>query len=163
MDDVLPLVHHFLRTMRPSRPSLELEEPVREYLLTRDYPGNVRDLRQLVSRICKSHVGDGPITVGDIPPDERPAREASAGWWQDASFTQSIRRALRGGVGLKDIGRIASDTAIRLALAEEQGNLQRAARRLGVTDRALQLRKAQWGAQTAGSSPLMAGGSLTLE
>ncbi|MFY0523164.1 sigma 54-interacting transcriptional regulator [Archangium gephyra] len=149
-EDLLPLVHHFLRKMRPGRPPLELEEPVREYLLTRDYPGNVRDLRQLVSRICKSHVGDGPITVGDIPPDERPAGAASARWWQDTSFTQSIRRALRGGVGLKDIGRIASETAIRLALAEEQGNLQRAARRLGVTDRALQLRKAQWGAQAAG-------------
>jgi len=152
MEDLLPLVHHFLRTMRPGRPLLTLEEPVREYLLTRDYPGNVRDLRQLVSRICKSHVGDGPITVGDIPPDERPAGDVSARWWQDTSFTQSIRRALRGGVGLKDIGRIASDTAIRLALAEEQGNLQRAARRLGVTDRALQLRKAQWGEQAAASS-----------
>ncbi|WP_375754502.1 sigma 54-interacting transcriptional regulator [Corallococcus exercitus] len=161
MEDLLPLVHHFLQTMRPGRPPLELEEPVREYLLTRDYPGNVRDLRQLVSRICKSHVGDGPITVGDIPPDERPVGNESATWWQDTSFTQSIRRALRGGVGLKDISRIASDTAIRLTLAEEQGSLQRAARRLGVTDRALQLRKAQWGNQTADSPSLMPGDSLT--
>jgi hypothetical protein len=45
-------------------------------------------------------------------------------------------------VGLKDIGRIATDAAIRIAVVEEEGNLQRAARRLGVTDRALQLRKA---------------------
>jgi transcriptional regulator with GAF, ATPase, and Fis domain len=142
-EDILPLAHHFLRQLRPDVP-LELDAPVREYLLKRDYPGNVRELRQLVGRLCKRHVGTGPITVGDIPPDELPPAEG-LGDWQDASFAQAIRRALALGAGLKEIGRIASDTAIRLAIADEQGNLQRAARRLGVTDRALQLRKAQWG------------------
>ena len=36
----------------------------------------------------------------------------------------------------------AKDLAIRLAVAREDGNLQRAAKRLGVTDRALQIRRA---------------------
>lgn len=140
-EDILPLAQHFLQTMRPDV-VLELDPHVREYLLKRGYPGNVRELRQLIGRICKRHVGTGPITVGDIPPDELPSSEG-LGDWRDASFAQAIQRALSLGVGLKEIGRIASDTAIRLALAEEQGNLQRAARRLGVTDRALQLRRAQ--------------------
>ena len=45
-------------------------------------------------------------------------------------------------MSLKDIGREAEDIAERIVLEEEQGNLQRAAQRLGVTDRALQLRRA---------------------
>ncbi|NBD09381.1 MULTISPECIES: sigma-54 dependent transcriptional regulator [Corallococcus] len=140
-EDILPLAQHFLRSMRPDM-ALELDPHVREYLLKRSYPGNIRELRQLIGRLCKRHVGTGPITVGDIPPDELPSSEG-LGDWQDVSFAQAIQRALSLGVGLKEIGRSASDTAIRLALAEEQGNLQRAARRLGVTDRALQLRRAQ--------------------
>ena len=140
-EDILPLTRHFLRLFKPDA-TLELEAPVSEYLLRRDYPGNVRELRQLVGRICRRHVGPGPISVGDIPPDELPALKGH-GDWKDASFAQAIRRALALGAGLKEIGRVASDTAIQLALAEEQGNLQRAARRLGVTDRALQLRRAQ--------------------
>jgi hypothetical protein len=43
---------------------------------------------------------------------------------------------------LREISAAAGDLAIRLALAEEDGNLQRAAGRLGVTPRALQLRRA---------------------
>jgi hypothetical protein len=47
------------------------------------------------------------------------------------------------GLGLRDIGLAATDCAVRLAMAREDGSVQRAARRLGVTDRALQLRRAQ--------------------
>ncbi len=153
-EDILPLTRHFLRAARPGRPELELDEPVREFLLRRSYPGNVRELRQVVLRLCKRHVGEGPLSVGDIPPDELAAVQLlGAGGdgngggepWQDAAFRASIRRALALGVGLKEIGRIAADTAIQLAIGEEEGNLQRAARRLGVTDRALQLRRAQHG------------------
>jgi transcriptional regulator with GAF, ATPase, and Fis domain len=43
---------------------------------------------------------------------------------------------------LREISAAAVDLAIGVALAEEDGNLQRAARRLGVTPRALQLRRA---------------------
>ena len=57
-------------------------------------------------------------------------------------FERTIRKALAWGVGLKDIGRVAEDVAVRNAVAAEDGNLQRAARRLGVTDRTLQLRRA---------------------
>ncbi|WP_437672186.1 sigma 54-interacting transcriptional regulator [Sorangium sp. So ce131] len=137
-EDILPLVHHLIRTFLPEASPPELDDPVREYFLRRSYAGNVRELRQLVSRVCRQHVGPGPITVGDLPLDELPAVAPTA--WQDAAFTQAIRRALSLGVGLREISRITSETAIHLAL-EEHGNLQRAAKHLGVTDRALQLRK----------------------
>ncbi len=140
-EDILPLFRHFLAEAIPGGEAPELDEPVRELLLRRPYPGNVRDLKQLAARIAYRHVGPGPVTLGDLPEDERPAEGCGA--WPDAEFEVSIRRALEQGVGLKDIGRLASETAIRAAVNAEEGNLQRAAQRLGVTDRALQMRKAQ--------------------
>lgn len=141
--DILPLARHFMGQLRPPEEPPELDEPVREYLLKREYPGNVRDLKQLAARIINRHVGPGPITVGDIAEEERPSQESASVDWCDASFEQAIRRALSLGVGLKEIGGAATETAIRIAVGDEAGNLQRAARKLGVTDRALQIRRAE--------------------
>jgi transcriptional regulator with GAF, ATPase, and Fis domain len=140
-DDILPLARHFLRAFRPDAPSLDFDTSVRDYLINRAYPGNVRDLRQLITRIASRHVGPGPITLGDIPDDERPLQVRAPRHWRDAEFAQGIRQALACGAKLKEISHAATDTAIRLAVHDENGNLQLAARRLGVTDRALQMRR----------------------
>ena len=71
-----------------------------------------------------------------------PTAEAALGDWCDEAFERAIARAVLLGAPLKEIGRVAESTAVRLAVGQEQGNLQRAAQRLGVTDRALQLRRA---------------------
>ncbi len=140
-DDILPLARHFLKQHRPAD-ALELGPDVADYLLRRAYPGNVRDLRQLMYRIAHRHVGPGPVTVGGVPADERPDDPPAAADWYAGPFEDALRRALALGVGLKDIGRAAENTAVRIAVGDERGNLQRAARKLGVTDRALQLRRA---------------------
>src|SRR5439155_3696 len=62
--------------------------------------------------------------------------------WRGDGFVRAIRRAVAHGVTLREIGTAATDAAIAIALGEEDGNLQRAARRLGLTPRALQLRRA---------------------
>jgi transcriptional regulator with GAF, ATPase, and Fis domain len=141
-DDILPLVRFFLAQMDPAAETVELDPAVREYLLTRDYPGNVRDLRQVVARLWQRHCGSGPITVGDVPERERPSGPAQRPCWPDPGFEGAIRHAVELGIGLKEIGQIAADLATQLVLEQEGGNLQRAARRLGVTDRALQIRRA---------------------
>lgn len=142
-EDTLPLVYHFMQELRSDdEETPELDEPVREYLLKREYPGHIRDLKQLVTRIRSRHVGTGPITVGDIPEEEHPSRELGPAEWQDELFEHSIRRALAQGVGLKEIRRAAEETAIRITVGNENGNLQQAARKLRVTDRALQMRRA---------------------
>ncbi len=144
-EDILPLAQRFLAealATPPAKPP-QLQPAVREHLEQRPYPGNVRELRQLMQRIAARHVGDGPITVGDLPDDERPGDIAAAPPdWRHAGFDDAIQQALRLGVGLRDISAQAANTAIRIAVGEEGGNLQRAARRLGVTDRALQMRRA---------------------
>jgi transcriptional regulator with GAF, ATPase, and Fis domain len=137
--DILPLIRHFLReTNGGDEP--ELDDAVTELLLTRSYPGNVRDLRQLATRIAYRHVPPGPITIGELPEEERIGPRDSD--WRSDGFSTAIRRAVARGITLREIGAAATDTAIAVALGEEDGNLQRAARRLGLTPRALQLRRA---------------------
>jgi transcriptional regulator with PAS, ATPase and Fis domain len=112
--------------------------------LKREYPGNVRELSQVISRLLHCYAGGGCITIGNVPPEDRPIADQECGNWFDEKFKQIIRQAVLLGAGLKEIGRTAEDCAIRIATEEENGNLQRAARRLGVTDRTLQMRSANW-------------------
>ena len=141
-DDILPLARFFYSELDPHADGFEMDPAVREYLLTRDYPGNARDLRQVVARMSQRHTGHGPFTVGDVPEQERPAGPARRHHWPDPSFKAAIRHAVELGIGLKAIGQLAADLATEIALEQEGGSLQRAAMRLGVTDRALQIRRA---------------------
>ena len=152
-EDILALARHFLWQRRPGQDPPELDEPVQKYLLKRTYAGNVRDLRNLVLRLAERHVGPGPITIGDIPADERPPVTPIGESWRDPAFEQIMRRALMHGAGLREIRRVAEDTAIRVAIGHEEGNLQRVAQRLGITDRALQMRRAEQRQRTNGDTP----------
>jgi len=152
-DDILPLTHHFLRQHSSEMEAPQLSDEVRDFLCWREYPGNVRELKQMVTRIAYRHVGKGPITAGDIPEDERPRLPLNRNSWNDEHFEHSIRRALELGIGLKAIGATAERIAVNLAVSEANGNLQRAAQVLGVTDRALQLRRAAKTQQTGHAGP----------
>ena len=133
-EDILPLFRHFFGQLHPDRSPPELEGAVRDLLVSRAYPGNVRDLRSLVLRIIHRHLGAGFVTVGDIPDQERPAPEGPEERWRDDGFERSIGRGLALGAGLEEITAAAADVAVRLALAREGGDLQRAARSLRVPD-----------------------------
>ena len=139
-EDILLLFRHFVAQSSGLDALPDIAEPVRQMLLERPYPGNVRELQQLARRAASRHVGTGPITTGDIPDDERPG--AATAVRHEASLELAIRRELERGAGLKAISRAAAAAAIRVALGDANGNLQLAARRLGVTDRALQMRRA---------------------
>jgi transcriptional regulator with GAF, ATPase, and Fis domain len=140
-EDILVLAKHFIEQLRPDNPP-GLDESVRRYLVAREYPGNVRDLKQLVTRIVQHHVGPGVITVGDVPEDERPCGNDRPDTRGEEGMESAIRSAIAFGVSLKEIERTAGELAEKIVIEEEQGNLQRAAARLGVTDRALQMRRA---------------------
>ena len=142
IEDIIPLARHFIALFDRNVKPPQLDRGVEEYLVGRQYPGNVRDLKLLINRIMYRHVGKGAITIGHIPEDERPPLGTGTSDWCDESFERAIHNAFLFGVGLKEIGRVAEDTAVNIAVTTEEGNLQRAAKRLGVTDRALQLRRA---------------------
>jgi len=140
-EDILPLTRYFLSAIFPGE-EIEINPAVCEYLMNRAYPGNIRELRQLIERIAHRHAGSGPITVGDIPEDDRPAEGAVLLAWPDQKLERTIADAIALGASLKEISSATTATAIRIAVQSERGNLQRAAKRLGVTDRALQMRRA---------------------
>ncbi len=148
-EDILGLFQHFFaaatvldgRGPAPSGP-VELSSEVAGALLAREYPGNVRDLRQLAVRIRARYIGVGPVTPGDLPEEERPgARTRPAS--QHELLEQAVRGALAAGASLRQVRDDVTDTAIRVALTESDGRVAAAARMLGVTDRALQLRRAR--------------------
>jgi len=80
--------------------------------------------------------------VGDVPEDERPCGNDRPDTRGEEGMESAIRSAIAFGVSLKEIERTAGELAEKIVIEEEQGNLQRAAARLGVTDRALQMRRA---------------------
>jgi transcriptional regulator with GAF, ATPase, and Fis domain len=145
-DDILPLVQHFLAEgdAEPLEgcPPPVLDDALRDYLLRRPYPGNVRELKHLVARLLHRYVGGGLLTVGSIPPEDRPGESFFEAGWQTPPFEQAVRRAVLLGTRLRDISRASEDLAVRIAVEAADGNLQRAAATLGVTDRALQMRRA---------------------
>ena len=142
-EDILPLAQHFLRTFRPDIPDLDFEPAVRDYLLGRAYPGNVRDLRQLIARISSLPRGTWPHhgrrhSRRRISGRQRGTRQLA----QCAISNRSSAMPLPSGRVSKEISQAAAETAMRIAVDNENGSLQLAARRLGVTDRALQMRRA---------------------
>ena len=142
-EDILPLARHFLREASAGSAELDFAPSVQELLLTRDYPGNIRELRQLVRRIARRHAGPGPITVGAVPEEDRSATlDLLSRDWRDEQFQNAIRRALAGGAGLQDIKDQTVEAVIEIVLRDAAGNIQRAAIKLGVSDRALQMRRA---------------------
>jgi transcriptional regulator with GAF, ATPase, and Fis domain len=139
--DILLLARHFLRALRPEE-DMGFDDAVEEYLVSREYAGNVRDLKQTVARLAYRHVGPGPITMGSVPLQDRRLMYVRRRCVEEL-LENAIDQAVTWGADLKEIGRAATETAIRIAVQREEGNLQKAAKRLGVTDRMLQMRRAR--------------------
>jgi DNA-binding NtrC family response regulator len=171
-EDILPLFLHFLAQLDEDGRAPPLDPTVSDLIRSRDYPGNVRDLRQLAQRVHARHAPGGAVTVGDMPEDEWPVVEpdaadgaggltaglvpadgpaadggvaavgAETGDPVTAAIEPAVRRALDHGLSLRNLQRLTADVAVRISVADANGSLRAAARRLGVTERALQLRRA---------------------
>ncbi len=141
-EDVVGLFTGFLAEACGRADPVELTPAVATAVREREYPGNLRDLRQLARRVAARHVGPGPITPGDLPPGDRPAHPVSR-TIDCGSFAELVRAQLRQGRTLKELREHVADVAVSTALDEAGGNVRAAAARLGITDRALHLRRAQ--------------------
>ncbi len=172
-EDVLPLFTHFMAQLDEHGHAPLLDPAVSDLIRSRDYPGNVRDLRQLAHRVHARHAPGGAVTVGDMPEDEWPTVEPDAASEPDdlmatqaadarpatgtgdgyaaggvtsdpvtAAIEPAVRRALDHGLSLKNLQRLTAEVAVRISVDESGGSLRTAAKQLGVTERALQLRRA---------------------
>lgn len=144
LEDVEELFGHFLAGAMKVNTPPEISPVVLAMLHECSFPGNLRQLRQLATRVAARHVGRGPITAGDIPPADRPnpckgRPKAQSG--DLATLAEVVRHGLRRGTGMQGLKSLVSEVAIEVALADAGGNMRAAAEQLGVTVRALQLRR----------------------
>ena len=139
VEDIPLLARHFLEKIYDGKEPPIMDDIVTEYLIQREYPGNVRELYQLIKRIAYHHVGNGPVTSGDIPESDRPKSNYAHTEWRDDNFEQSIRRAILLGNKLKDITSATEEMAEMVAIMEANGKVANAAERLGIDKRTLQM------------------------
>jgi DNA-binding NtrC family response regulator len=95
-----------------------------------------------MQRVSAPYSSSGPITVGDLPEEDRPVVGTFRRAWPNKQFEMSIAEAVIVGMSLKQISQVTTQTVMRVAMESERGNIKRAATRLGITDRALQVRRA---------------------
>lgn len=157
-EDIPALANYFVKQFAAQGTPPQLAPEVAEFLAAHPFPGNVRQLRNVIQRMMLRYPGTGPISLGLISPEDRPSATADddVHWLDD--LESAAERAAASGVLLKDFGRQAEDCIVRFGMRSEAGNLHRAALRLGISDRALQLRiaskRALGAARPAATEPL---------
>lgn len=137
-EDIPVLVNYFLAKFFPGEECPQVDKTVMEYLMKRNYPGNVRELKQLVQRMLIKHVKHNKITIGELPENERIHQHTDSTNIIDR-MENLIRIALLSGEGWWNLKDSISETAIRVALELENNSKEKAAERLGVNIRTVQL------------------------
>jgi DNA-binding NtrC family response regulator len=74
-DDIPLLVHSFLQRAVPGQPRLTIEPAALEVLQRHDWPGNIRELRNVLER-ARLFADDGLIRVAHLPQWDEPAPAA---------------------------------------------------------------------------------------
>lgn len=135
-EDISLLVQHFLNQLRPAE-KIDIDPLLLEFLCLRDYPGNVRELRQLICNLVMSYPGGGPLTLGLLPENIR-QQDNDIFMTSPYSLDQHIRCSLARGATLRDLIQDMEDATIRLVFRQEDGHVGRITDALQVSDRTLQ-------------------------
>ncbi len=132
-EDVPLLVEHFLRGHE--RALTDLSPEALDYLRTYDFPGNIRELQNLIERACIL-AGAGQIERGHFP-------------FERGKLSGDPGELLTLGLSLDQIEK----RLIKEALERAQGNKTRAAGLLGISRRALYSRMESHGIPIGGPEP----------
>jgi len=127
-EDIPLLVDQFLRSLAGEGPGKQVSREAMDLLLKHDYPGNVRELENLIHRAVVLARGS-VIATGDLPLHLGPLATEEAE--ESAAFTEKVAAFERG--------------LIREALAQAGGIQTRAARALGMTERHLRYKLQKYG------------------
>ena len=129
-DDIPALAEHFLSRMEEADRFLPLSPEVIETLLTYDYPGNVRELRNIVERAAILAFGEEILRAEHIVFDNE-AEQAVVVEPRPHEVTAGNNKLLR-----RRHGRLSEEAVIR-ALEQTDGHRASAAQLLGVSERTL--------------------------
>jgi len=128
LEDVPLLAQHFLGAIaaRTGRRAIALEPEAREYLATLPYPGNVRQLRNLIE--AASVFAEGSIRRADLERivESGPVLDVPAGPGS-LRYDEPFRAE-----SFEDFKERSEALFIRLKLAENEGNVKRTAERLSM-------------------------------
>ena len=133
-DDLVALIGHLLDELRPDLPEspARLDEPALERMLKYSWPGNVREMRNVLERAMIMARGHDAIRVDDLATDVR-----------DASGMQLDHHVPR---TLAEVERAHIDRTLRY----HQSNRTRAARELGISRATLIKKIKEFGLDGAG-------------
>jgi len=127
LEDIMPLVHHFIRAELPEgREPPNIEPDVRGVLENYEWPGNVRELDNAVKHAL-TFSRDGQITLDDLPPRIIQGIAGSEGIGGPTTTSSYA------GKTLKDFLRDREVSYIEDMLKRCDGDKERAARELGVS------------------------------
>ncbi|QDT04554.1 Transcriptional regulatory protein ZraR [Rubripirellula lacrimiformis] len=129
-DDIPLLVEHFLRLFcdRHRRSQKTLDRDAMTMMAQARWPGNVRQLRNVIERMVVTHTGD-TITAADLP------RELSVASTGVSPTNQSLAEAVEA----------CERSIISAALAECNCHREKTAQRLGVSIRTLHYKMGRYG------------------
>ncbi len=135
--DLSPLIDHFLRLFaeKNGKTIRGVTHEARDILLRYDYPGNVRELENLIERAVVL-TRDDVIGSGDLP---LTVQDSEAADEQGTNLTVTVEAVER--------------RMIREALARSDGVQTHAAELLGISDRGLRYKLIKYGFREEASSP----------
>ena len=123
-----------------------IEKEVYEFLSQRDYPGNIRQLKNILNNIFMKYSGKGPITLGDVPWRDASTQQqdppGSDKWYDEQGFLDALRQAIESGYDLKQIEEIIQSITTRITL-HKVGKNKEASKILGKSERWIQLQKSK--------------------
>jgi len=124
------LVHHFLREL--GAPQIAVEPEIFEILPRYHWPGNIRELKNIVERMVVLRQNDDRLTAADVPGHIRPSAA------QNPKFSMQIPPT---GIVLDEVEK----DLIEQALRQSSGNQTHAAQLLGITRQTLIYRMDKYG------------------
>lgn len=138
-EDIPLLANYFLKQFSKGNNVAEFDDAVIDFLKHRAYPGNIRELRQLIQRIALRHVQHKKITIGEIPIEERKNICHTQHVQQENSLDDIVKQMILKGDNYNGIKEKIGSAAFEAAIDICGGNKQKAAERLGVDVRTVQL------------------------
>ncbi|HEX7846940.1 MAG TPA: sigma 54-interacting transcriptional regulator, partial [Chitinophagaceae bacterium] len=138
----IPLIINFcLQKLFPKEIPV-VEKEVYEILSGRNYPGNIRQLKNIISNIAMRYAGTGPITIGDLRGTDFEMAEKTNPdcWFDEPGFLFALQHAIESGFDLRQIEEKIQSLATRITL-HKVGKSKDASRILGKSERWVQLQK----------------------